>query len=225
VFAAIALRFLDVSTLCSRGPVEGVTLDMSTWTASAITLWNTFQWAAWWSYCECIPGTPTPVEPPIPVIPQPPNWPPLVTFSCDPAVICDTLLKIQQQLAGVQQTAQQALEMATLIQRYQVPLEVVAGAKHSNLSESGAFGVSRLIGFQVDIVQRDANRPVVPGQPQYLWDMGWMSISDGYGMLQEKRLTRDHQVWLAPSCQTADRFGYYLTPGTVVNVTELQAET
>jgi hypothetical protein len=223
-FAAIAGNFLDINELCGRGPASGVTIDMSTWGASAVSLWQTFLWASWWSYCECTPGTPAPNPPPQPSLTEPPAWPAEVVYSCDPSLICDTLIKIQQQLGFVQRTALSALEVATLVQRYRQPMAVIRGAVHSGLTQSGAFNISQLIGLEVTVSNRDPNMPTLPGQPNYLWDVGWMSVSELGGMIQEKRLTRQHQIWIPDQCAMADTFGYYLIDGQTIDVTELEAE-
>jgi hypothetical protein len=48
-----------------------------------------------------------------------------------------------------------------------------------------------------------------------------MSVSEPNGMLDEKRITRQHQVWLSGVTPYATVFGYYLNPGFTINVTEL----
>jgi len=63
----------------------------------------------------------------------------------------------------------------------------------------------------------------LPGVPEYQWDMGWMSVLTGDGMIEERRITRQHQLWFATSFPLATTFGYYLFPGVVATFTELLA--
>lgn len=224
VFAGYLYKLLDLNQLCASPPAQGVTIDMTTWTSSAESVWRTFQWASWYSNCECVPGDqPTTPYPP-PVITQPTNWPSSPTFNCDPAVLCDALNRIQKQLAALSSAVTAIHDLDTLMQRYRLPMAVTKGAVHSGLTQSGAFAISRLVGVQVEITARDTNRLQMPGQPNYLWDMGWISMSDQGAMLQEQRLTRDRQTWIPEQGALATVFGYYLTPGTQISVTELEAE-
>lgn len=93
--------------------------------------------------------------------------------------------------------------------------------QHPNLTGSGSIPISRLRGLAADVTAGTPTVPLLPGNPPYQWDLGWMSISDGGGMIQEQRLTRQHQVWLPPECANAVTFGYFLNPGIVVTFTEL----
>lgn len=223
-FASIAYQFMDLNALCSSGPPEGVTIDMSTWLSTADSMWKTFQWATWFYACECIPGTPPPLPYDPPSIVLPPSWPAAPPFPCDPADICAALVRIQRQLAAIANTTGRDYELDTLVQRYQLPMGIILGPTHSGLTESGGFHISRLIGVQYHITSRGPDRPMLPGQPGYIKDLGWMSISDGGAMLLERRITRDQERWLPVHAALADTFGYYLTAGTVMDVTELLAE-
>ena len=80
------------------------------------------------------------------------------------------------------------------------------------------------MGVEVTVTGRPGGGLVLPGNPDYLWNMGWMSVSDGQGMLEEKRITRDSMVWLPKSMQDALSFNYALDAGVTVNVRELAPE-
>jgi len=62
------------------------------------------------------------------------------------------------------------------------------------------------------------------GNPPYLLDLGWLSITDANGMLEEKRLTRQFLLWLPRLMPTALHFNYDLFDGVTVRAVELQAE-
>jgi hypothetical protein len=46
----------------------------------------------------------------------------------------------------------------------------------------------------------------------------------GDGMIEEKRITRDTQVWQPRLIQEASTFGYFFKDATVATITELQPE-
>jgi hypothetical protein len=139
--------------------------------------------------------------------------------------LCSSISAIRQQVYAIAAQQQTTAELVTLLQRYGLPFAQVPGAFHNGLTGESGFSISRLIGFQVDIAARPTTGPVLPGNPDYLWDMGWMAISDSNGLIEEKRITRDLFTWLPRSCQTATAFTYFLFPGVSINVRELQAET
>lgn len=96
------------------------------------------------------------------------------------------------------------------------------GVTHIARSGSGAFSVpTGLRGFKIDIIPPFPGGRVSPGQPPYLWDVGWVSILDANGMLAEIRPNRDTRVWLPVGCELATVFTHDLEPGWVIDVTEL----
>lgn len=95
------------------------------------------------------------------------------------------------------------------------------GTVHTALTGSASLTVAGLRGVLIDITAGSPTKPPLIGNPSYLWDMGWISMMDGDGMIEEKRLTRQHQVWTPRLAPNASIVGYYLNPGVVVNITEL----
>lgn len=95
---------------------------------------------------------------------------------------------------------------------------------HSGLSGAGSFDVSGDVGVLVQITARPSAGLVLAGTPGYVWDVGWMSLSTGDGMLEEKRITREAMLWLPPIGKLATSFGFYLNEDFVVDVTELKPE-
>jgi len=115
--------------------------------------------------------------------------------------------------------------LVQLVQRYAVPFATIAGAAHSGQLGTGSFSIDRLIGMRVDITSHlPGTVPDLEGNPPYVWDQGWMSITDGGGMLQEKRISQTHFDWLPPHMGMATSFGFALRPGTIATFTELEAE-
>ena len=179
--------------------------------------------AMWWYFCECTPGT-GPNLPNPPVITDPgPDWPDDPVYPVNPTNPCLDLTEVRRKLDQLLSITNGDLALDTLVQRYTRPFAVVTGAVHSGLTGSGSFAISRLVGLRIQAVDSSPVR-TLEGNPPYLWDIGWASVSDGGAMLQETRITRSSAEWLPTQCQLATTFGYYANPGVTLTVTELQAE-
>jgi len=105
----------------------------------------------------------------------------------------------------------------------------VKGTAHPGISGTASFNVPSvpggpsLRGMLVELTAGVPSHIQLPGVPEYQWDMGWMSVLTGDGMIEERRITRQHQLWFATSFPLATTFGYYLFPGVVATFTELLA--
>lgn len=200
-------------------------INLATLEAGVDTAMAVLRVIAWANLCQCRPGTPSPTPYPPPNPSQPVGWPAVPTFTCDSADLCGTLVTIQKQLAAISGALASQGELVNLLQRYRLPFAYVPGAVHSGLSDSGQFAVSRLVGVQAAVTAAPPDTPALFGNPPYLMNLGWLSIGDSRGFFDEKRLTRDSLLWLPPQMPQATRFSWALSPGTVVQLTELQAET
>jgi hypothetical protein len=211
------------SDLCGAGPPVMPAIDHTIFGWQFTYLLRTFDAVGWGFFCKCVDGTPPPTPPPPITQPQPPEWEPPHTFTCDPADLCASIVEIQKNLAALQVVVAKNFELATLMQRYSLPFAVIPGAVHSGLTGSGSFAMSRLVGLRVEVTSGPPSL-VLPGNPRYLWDVGWMSVTDQGAMLQEKRITRDRMDWLPAGCPLATVFGFEANPAVTLRVTELQAE-
>jgi hypothetical protein len=156
------------------------------------------------------PPPPDPVDPPDP--PDAPPPPPLPA-SCTIDTVCQMVYVMLQEL-----TRQGTL--ITLLQRYTLPFGFIPGTLHSGLTGSGSIPVNGLVGIRLDITSPLPSRQL-EGNPPYLWDQGWLSIMTPDGMIDERRLTRDLQIWTPRMIQEATTVGYYLHPGVTANLMEL----
>jgi hypothetical protein len=95
------------------------------------------------------------------------------------------------------------------------------GAVHANLTGSGSLPVTGLRGVLVDVTQGTPTNPQLEGVPPYEWNLGWISLLTGDGFVDEKRLTRQHQVWQPALMPGATTVGYFLHPGVTATLTEL----
>jgi hypothetical protein len=169
-----------------------------------------------------------PSEPPCsgagsPISPPPPLTPP-VGFPTSPTLNCTTIGDVCAALTALSRDVSTVILNTEVLQQWQLPFASVDGAEHADLVDAGSFPVSRLLGLRVYVVASQPGRPVLPGNPPYLWDLGWMSIDNADGMLEEKRVTRSGFTWLPRAMQLATSFNWSLTPGTVLTVIEIKPE-
>jgi hypothetical protein len=209
--------------LCSSGPPPMPVIDESSIGAS-IDTWRQVLYAVLWTqYCECVPGTPTPIPYPQPSPEKPPNWPTEPTFGCSNADLCAAVVGIQRQLAALSATVAASYGLTTLLQRNRLPYAFIRGESHSALTGAGSFDLVDALGVEIQLID-DAPDLEIEGTPPYKWNQGWVSVSDGGAMLQELRVTRSLQQWFPQHCQLATTFGYFLRDGVSATFTVLRAE-
>jgi hypothetical protein len=119
---------------------------------------------------------------------------------------------------------QQIVGTLTPLQRYRQPFAYVTGAAHSGLTGTGSVAIPRCLGIDVTVTAYPSTNYVSGGNPPYIYDLGWISVSEVGGMIQEKRLSQQHYTWLPEYMALADHFNYFLKPGVTITATELYAE-
>lgn len=223
-FGALVGTAVDLSQLCQTPPgtMPVVNAELATWSYDEQLRF--MKVVMWFTFCQCVPGTPAPTPFPVPVIEPGPNVPQLPTFPCDPADLCASIAAIRNTLFQVQQVVGQIAEATQLVQRYEVPFAYVLGAVHSNLVDQGGFALPRSVGLAITVTVVPEGQRALEGNPPYLWDLGWLAILDANGTIAEKRLSQQQFVWLHDAFPTATRFQYWLHPGVGVRVQELYAE-
>lgn len=95
------------------------------------------------------------------------------------------------------------------------------GTPHPALSGTQSIPVSDLVGVLVEVTAGIPARIQIGGNPTYQWDLGFLSMLTADGMILERRLTRQAQLWLDPQWPLATVAGLYLNPGVQVTLTEL----
>lgn len=98
----------------------------------------------------------------------------------------------------------------------------VLGPSHGPVSGSASISIPGCRGMKVHINAGVPTPHQQEGNPPYEWDLGWMSVLTGDGMIEERRITRSDQLWLAASFPFATTFGYFLKAGIVATFTELR---
>lgn len=223
-FTAFYYTTFNAQELCGSGPPPFPEIDISTLDAASATWLQILKAVAWPSVCRCKAGTPTPIPYPPPTGSQPTGWPTPPVFGCTNADLCATLLLVQKQLAALSQTVASVYELQTVTQRYGTPFAYQRGARHPSLSGSGAFQVPRIVGIQCEVLDKPDDLQTFTGAPEYVSDLGWLSLLTNEGLLTEIRLTRSFQVWSPESAQLATQIGFALREGVTVAITELYAE-
>jgi hypothetical protein len=179
----------------------------------------------WPVICQCIPGEQSTTQYPPPNWTKPPDFPDPPIYQPNPSNPCLDITEIRYKLDVLLNQGSGDGGLTKLLQRYLLPFAYVSGARHTALRGTGSVAISRLVGFRVEIIQRAYATHEVGGNPVYLWDQGWISVSDPNGMIEERRLTRDSEVWLPRLAPTALYFNYFLKDGCIATFTELEAET
>jgi hypothetical protein len=224
LFSFAANTTIDMSVVCGTGPGELPDPTLDWFTSSVETKWRWFRAILWYSYCECIPGSPAPIPYPIPGLQPPANSPVPPTYTCNETDICATLVAIRQAVGALQTQMASTLELTTLLQRYELPFATIPGARHSGLTGTGSFLIPRCAGLELEVTAGAEGHQQLFGSPVYLWDMGWVAVLGPDGMTKEHRVTRFHEVWHPDDLQYATSFSYALSPGVVLAVRERYAE-
>ena len=162
-------------------------------------------------------GAGTPIQPPAPLTPP-------VGFPTSPSLGCTTIADVCTALSALSRDVSSVILSTETLQQWQLPFASVDGGEHADLTGAGSFPINRLLGMRVYVTTPPPGEPVLPGNPPYLWDCGWMSINNEQGMIEEKRVTRSGFTWLPRAMQLATSFNWALTPGTVVTVIEVRPE-
>lgn len=221
VFAGQAL---NVANMCAELPIIPPPPVATDFLPPFIGLQKYVAPMLWNYFCQCKSG---PVTPPPPVIDfgsKPTGLADDRTIVVNPTNPCLDLTEVRRMLDRIMKVLGQDYALDTLMQRYELPFATVRGATHSGLGGTGSFNISRLIGVQITITARPPNREL-EGAPTYVWDLGWISCMDGNGFIQERRITRDVEVWMPREFQEATILGYMFKTGVTANITELQAES
>lgn len=224
LFTALWFSTLRADELCSAGPPALPVIDLDTLVSSPDTQLQILKAVAWVNLCQCVAGSPAPIPFPSPSAPQPPGWPALPTSPCSNADLCAAVQDLQHQLGAIQSALRSNLELTTFLQRYKLPFAYITGATHSHLVGVGTFNIPRLVGLTIDITSPPTGGTVKGGNPPYIYDQGWVSISTPDGMLAERRIAQASRSWFPAEMPTATQFSWYLQPGVEISVAELEAE-
>jgi hypothetical protein len=213
-----------IEDLCSRPPPSVPIYTGADLIRSVQFLKQLLDAAAWPHFCECVPGTPTPQPPPLPVIVIPPDLATRPVPVCSEVDLCASIIRLLDQVGQLQTVVGQLWTLATISQRYGTPFASIRGRSIGGLTGSGTAAIDRLIALQAVVNTKPAGLQEFTGAPTYIADLGWISALTDDGMIDEIRLTRDVQVWASKLLPYATRVGWGLREGVTVTLTELLAE-
>lgn len=165
------------------------------------------------------PCSGTGTEPILPIGGNPPSGLPAPP-SCSTATVPDLCAGIDQLLQGLGVLQREV----AIIKNLDAPAGYVDGSEYPDLTGTGSVQVSRLLGMRVYVVTAPPGQPVLPGNPPYLWNCGWMAFANADGVLEERRVVRSGMTWLPRMAQLATSFQWALTPGTVVTAIEIRPQ-
>jgi hypothetical protein len=115
------------------------------------------------------------------------------------------------------------MSQVTLIQRQLAPFSYVTGAAHTGLSGTGQFAVQGLLGLSVNITTTPARLGLTIGDPNTLWDAGWINVGTADGWGPRSFITSDPFI-LKPVSGDVTLVGYSIPSDVVVTITELVRE-
>lgn len=194
-FTALTYSQFDAQKLCSTGPPPVPELPTDGSTLSLQTIGSLLAVVAWPNLCECVPGTPAPAPFPPPTIALPPGLVqfPITTITTpgDPAALTEIL----NQLHRVQYTTSQLSDLVFAMQRFKAPFGYRLGRSFA-ITGTGLIATSaRIAGLHWDVTSDISGKVLLPGNPPYVKDLGWISINDANGMLDEHRVSQSHRDW------------------------------
>jgi hypothetical protein len=218
IFAGLVGLSVSVSSICSLPPPSPIPINSDTLLDTVANKIDILYSLIWWGLCECVPGTPSPTPYPPPTVVKPPNWDQPLPAPCTNSDICATLLEIIKRLDALAMSQTVSIDQRTTVYSSPLNLHYTLGTPFT-VTGSGTHSLPECVGIRYSLTGTPPQE--LPGVPPYQWNRGWMSVTDGGPMLQEKRLTRAAAEWFPPEMQLADSLGYYLNPGVTCTFTPL----
>src|SRR6267154_505458 len=120
---------------------------------------------------------------------------------------------------STQTTLDAILQMVTLIQRQHVPFATISGGSHVGITGNGQFPVQGILGIKVVLTTTPARLGVVSGNPDDLYDAGWINVgtADGWG---PRRWIGSSPMIVRPIEPDVTLVGYSIPTDVVVTITE-----
>lgn len=116
------------------------------------------------------------------------------------------------------------LDLVRSMQRNYAPFGYVFGSAHSGLTGTGSFAISRNLGVKLEVTAHPGSTVFSGGNPLYARDLGWISVSEADGMIQERRVSQLGFTWFPQLAPIATQVNYFLSPGVIATITELLPE-
>jgi hypothetical protein len=114
--------------------------------------------------------------------------------------------------------------MVTLLQRQSTPFAYIVSTAHTGLSGNSQFAVHGLIGLAIAITTLPTRAGVQLGNPDTLWDVGWIDVGTADGWFNRAFLKTNPQVIFPRDMGAVTLIGYSIPADVVVTITELVRE-
>jgi hypothetical protein len=187
--------------------------------------WQWLQWAAWPYFCECVPGSPSPVPPPVLVQPAPtgvlPGPPQAIT--CNNDDLCSALNRLTLIVNAISSQVSEVKDDVALIQRQKVPFAYIPGALHTGLTGAGTIVVGQVLGLSVITT-------AMPGYfssdlaPVASWfKIGELSWGTANGWSARRIVTHNPHLFLDLDADITE-VAFLFEPGVTANILELVRE-
>jgi hypothetical protein len=120
---------------------------------------------------------------------------------------------------------EQVLSLVTIIQRQSVPFAYIPGTVHGPLSGSGEITFSDIVlGLKIVVSNIDSTVGIDTGDPDRLFDVGFVSVGDADGFWCNQRVVTQNQLYFPKFAGSATRLGWTLTSNAQLTITELLRE-
>jgi hypothetical protein len=126
---------------------------------------------------------------------------------------------------STQATLDAILTLVTLIQRQNVAFGFVEkGSAHAGISGDGELSIQGLVGVRVDLTTTPARVGVTSGDPDTLWNVGWVRLGTDSAWGERYFVDADPWQLLPAQAGVYTRLGYSIPSDVTVSITELERE-
>ena len=117
------------------------------------------------------------------------------------------------------------LGLVTTIQRQIAPFAYVAQSPVTGLSGNGHISVQGVIGARVTITSFPSNVGLEDGDPNVVWDAGWVNFGDASGYASRQFISASPITFFPAAAGQFTRIGYSLSSGVTATITPLVRES
>jgi hypothetical protein len=138
---------------------------------------------------------------------------------------CTTDPNVLNLLNSMWTAIQEIYTETTLLQRQLIPFAYISGTAHAGLHDQGTIAIaSPLLGIRIDLTTIPPQLGQDVSEPTFYFDVGWVSVLDANGFVDQRRITRVNTVWMPRIMSDATVIGYSFHSGIVATITEIERE-
>lgn len=137
--------------------------------------------------------------------------------------VSDCCARLEPLLHILSQRVAAMSELVTIIQRQHVPFAVVPGLEYPGLTGIGEVTFSDpIVRFKVELTMVPGYLGMIEGNPDALFDVGWVAIGTAQGYEPSRRIT--HTPFVLQVGGDITKIGYSLAPGVEAKITTYSRE-